>query len=162
MISASKIATGYVLGRFYIFGFKLMTLMFTPLWIITFCIAFSFTYNPTEKELNNYPPILSSSTIQDTASHVRYNFRVVLATVFPIPNTYFKDLNNFQRKNFPKQEDALIKHSRWNGVLKRISVQVPMVQKISEKLYRLTVDSFFAWVKNKPVSTINWNMNKKE
>ena len=160
MSSVSQIAQGYFLGRVYVALFKFLTILFTPFWAVAFFIFFSFTYNPSPSELKNYPPVLSSTIVQNTTSHLRYNFRVVLATLVPVNKSVFKDLTPSQKKNFPSTENALFKSKKWSRLIGRLSKQVPSIQRQMEKTYRFFMDSIWSLFKDKPISKLDWNINK--
>lgn len=154
-----QIALGYVLGRIYWIIFKAISVLFIPFWVIFIALIFSFTYKPTPTELEQYPPVLSSSIVQESLSHLRYNFRVVFASFVPLEPELFRDISSEQKINFPKKEDAFLTKNQ-PIVYKELSVFIPMHQKqindIYVKLVKYTKNHF----KDKPLKNLDWNIIK--
>lgn len=159
-MNVSQIAMGYVLGKIYILSFKVCTVLFIPIWIMSFLLFFTFTYSPNDAEIKHYPPILSSKVIQTTTSHLRYNFRVVLGTFVPVKTDYFKDMSKAQISNFPKEKDAIFQLGKI-GMFERISIQIPMIQRQSVMIYNHFMTEVLGLFKDKPINNLDWTFSKK-
>jgi hypothetical protein len=159
-MNISTIAQGYVLGKLYLFLFKCLSILFIPVIILYFCFIFSFTYKPSPKELENYPPLLSSEFVQESTSHLRYNVRVVLASFAPMNVNHFNDLSPEQIKNFPKMKDAFLTKTEPN-IFREFAIFLPRYQKGLTRLYGKITKKIVAHFKDKPIAKLNWDITKK-